>query len=835
MEPYGLKNASASAPTASHSRFIVMGLFTVRDIPSHTPRIHGPTIPGDAADHPAIINVHEPPRRAGHPASGGPPRRRRAVPAAVGRGACISTSRRHPLRPRGVPTAPRGDGNGKGNGQGPGEGQVQGQGNAGEKETERGGGGAAPPPTATATATTMKLNTAHVMVLACLNVLMMSQELMLVSATPEIANEWGLEYVGWVQSGFMMSGVVTVPVLVQLGRQFGNKNVMIGTLIFYFISTVAAGFSPNIFFLIVCRFLQGGCAGMACVALSDAREYGPPGSDAIVFSMGGTGIAVGLILGGILVSVMDWHYLFFVVAFCILIPLGLLLISLLPKCEKVMPLSNVKKEAHIDWLGCLQLGISSLFLMLSITEGDVWGWSSVSTIFGFLLSACLCWSFAIWELGREYQNKAVLLSMVVLLGPSMMVISAIGTLSALSSNAFYQLMPFFIEAPPGSPTNGLGIEEAWKAGLLMSIVPLEYIVFGFVVAKLSKRKTWVVLMLALGALALGVLFLLFMPVCTVWLTAVLEAFLGAAFVFASIPAVSALGHFVPEKYYPAAMSFLQCVRFFGQALGPILINAVMDQNSVEVVSTTGSCSNGSGSSASSCADNTEIWPTTRGFRIMWGMLACTAFLDFGVALLFFFFPHRAIPEFSSVPPPAQPLISSSNWANPFRRHTRRSLTTLAPCSADTLMTEPPADATLIVSFDNSPRAYFVPQVTPDGGITSCCANMTGEVIAYIKQTDSLVTVLSRSHNYLGEVSNKPYIATDNIGLRAFMATFKEDSIFLETSQYEPLGSVMLSTGDVIAADSGQLLCQISSAGKPNWLLILSYLCLIDPALIHNQP
>ncbi|KAH3693387.1 hypothetical protein Pelo_19886 [Pelomyxa schiedti] len=98
----------------------------------------------------------------------------------------------------------------------------------------------------------------------------------------------------------------------------------------------------------------------------------------------------------------------------------------------------------------------------------------------------------------------------------------------------------------------------------------------------------------------------------------------------------------------------------------------MDQN--YVVTSTGSCS---GSGSSSC-ESDEVWPTSRGFHIMWGMLACIAFLNFAVAIMLFFFPRRVIPEFSAVPLPAQPLISSSYWENPFKRHTAKRGPTLPP-------------------------------------------------------------------------------------------------------------------------------------------------------------
>ena len=89
--------------------------------------------------------------------------------------------------------------------------------------------------------------------------------------------------------------------------------------------------------------------------------------------------AIGPTLGGYLVEYVDWRMIFF-----INVPVGILgTIAAVIRLTKFRP----TPVGRFDFLGFLAVATGLVSLLLALTEGDNWGWTSYPTVILFR-SAC---------------------------------------------------------------------------------------------------------------------------------------------------------------------------------------------------------------------------------------------------------------------------------------------------------------------------------------------------------------------------------------------------------------------------------------------------------------
>ena len=113
-----------------------------------------------------------------------------------------------------------------------------------------------------------------------------------------------------------MSSSVLTPILGKLGDAHGKKRLLVISLAIFGVASLGAALAPNIGALIVFRALQGAGAAIFPLAFGIIRDEFPPekvgvaiGTISSVFGVGG---GVGLVLSGVIVEHLSWHWLFLV-------------------------------------------------------------------------------------------------------------------------------------------------------------------------------------------------------------------------------------------------------------------------------------------------------------------------------------------------------------------------------------------------------------------------------------------------------------------------------------------------------------------------------------------
>ena len=201
--------------------------------------------------------------------------------------------------------------------------------------------------------------------------------------------QWVISAYALAFGGFLLLGGRSADLL-------GRRRVfMAGTLIFT-LASLLAGFAWSEASLIAFRALQGfGAAVITPAALSILVATFKEGRERNIAlgawgAVGGVGAAAGVLFGGILVDFLSWEWIFFVN-----VPVGVAALLLSPV---LLAESRDTRVQGFDAVGALLVTSGLSLLVLGITQGYGWGWSSGETVGSFVAAGVLLIAFVGWEL-----------------------------------------------------------------------------------------------------------------------------------------------------------------------------------------------------------------------------------------------------------------------------------------------------------------------------------------------------------------------------------------------------------------------------------------------------
>src|SRR5919106_5866891 len=189
----------------------------------------------------------------------------------------------------------------------------------------------------------------------------------------------------WVLTGFLVSAAVTTPLLGRLGDQFGKERLLVISLGLFLLGCVGAAAAWNLPSLIGFRILAGFGGALFPLSFAIIRDEFPPdkmkvgiGVLSTVFGVGG---GFGIVLSGVIVDHMSWRWIF--VFGSIPVAISVLLV------HRFVPESPIKSPSRVDVPGALLLSGALVALMLALTQGEPWGWTSAPILGLGALSAAL--------------------------------------------------------------------------------------------------------------------------------------------------------------------------------------------------------------------------------------------------------------------------------------------------------------------------------------------------------------------------------------------------------------------------------------------------------------
>jgi EmrB/QacA subfamily drug resistance transporter len=250
-----------------------------------------------------------------------------------------------------------------------------------------------------------------VFVTASLGLLMYAIDSTVVAvAFPALVKDLGtnLLWAGWTISIYYIGVTTAMPLAGNLSDSFGRKKIFVISLVVFTVSSLVCGLAPNIYILILFRFLQGvGGASFLPTASGIATDHFPENRERVIgllSSIFNTGSIIGPNLGGWIVSRHSWRYVFY-----INLPIGLGLIALVMLLLKT---SKVSARPHIDLKGASYFSGAILFLMFGLNLiGESLAFLSLLTA-GILLS--LSFLLALLFLRQEKKESKPILDVVLL-------------------------------------------------------------------------------------------------------------------------------------------------------------------------------------------------------------------------------------------------------------------------------------------------------------------------------------------------------------------------------------------------------------------------------------
>ena len=176
----------------------------------------------------------------------------------------------------------------------------------------------------------------------------------------------------------------------------GRRIVFVVGVVVFTGASLGCGLAGSEGVLIVMRGIQGvGGAIIAPSALSIVGTAFPEGAErnkalGVWGAIGGSGAAIGVILGGLLTQYAGWQWIFFVN-----IPIGAIALALTPAFVRE---SRVEVERRrYDPLGAVLITSSIMVLVYAISKAPDAGWGSGRTIGLILASVVLLISFVVTE------------------------------------------------------------------------------------------------------------------------------------------------------------------------------------------------------------------------------------------------------------------------------------------------------------------------------------------------------------------------------------------------------------------------------------------------------
>jgi MFS family permease len=137
-----------------------------------------------------------------------------------------------------------------------------------------------------------------------------------VPALPQIERALGVGGAGgaWILTANLLSTAVLTPILGRLGDMHGKERVLIGVIAALAVGTLICALAPSLLVMLIGRAVQGAGGAVFPLAFGIIRDELPrdrvAGAIGLVSSLLGIGAGLGLVVPGVIVDGLGWHWLF---------------------------------------------------------------------------------------------------------------------------------------------------------------------------------------------------------------------------------------------------------------------------------------------------------------------------------------------------------------------------------------------------------------------------------------------------------------------------------------------------------------------------------------------
>ncbi|MYS89523.1 MULTISPECIES: MFS transporter [Streptomyces] len=415
----------------------------------------------------------------------------------------------------------------------------------------------------------------------------------------------------WAVTATLLAAAVATPMTGRLGDMYGKRRMLLISLVMLVAGSVTAALSDSLAPMIVGRALQGLASGVIPLGISIMRDELPAerlgSATALMSASLGVGGALGLPAAALIADNFDWHALFWASA-----GLGVVALVLVPA---IVPESAVRTGGRFDLIGGAGMAAGLVCLLLAISKGADWGWSSGTTLglFAAAVVVLLVWGW--WEL----RVREPLVDLRTTARRQVLVTNLASIAVGFAMFAMSLVIPQLLQLPEATGY-GLG-RSLLVAGLTMAPSGLVMMATAPVSAALSKaRGPKITLMI--GALVVAAGYgLNIVLMSEVWHFVLVTCVIGAGigFTYGAMPAL--IMSAVPASETGAANSLNTLMRSIGTSTASAVAGVVLAQMTT--------------------AFGQTALPSQNGFRVVLAIGAGAALLAFAVAS---FIPRQRVAE-----------------------------------------------------------------------------------------------------------------------------------------------------------------------------------------------
>lgn len=294
-------------------------------------------------------------------------------------------------------------------------------------------------------------------------------------ALPTMAKDLGTTMAGieWVVTSYLITICAAILLFGRFGDIIGKNKVFKFGILVFTIGSLLCGISGNLGMLIIARIIQAiGASATMATNQGIITETFPAKERGKALGMIATAVALGTMagptLGGFIVTVAPWEYIFL-----INIPIGIIVYLIGIKNLKV---DTKKINIKFDYLGTISYIIATVLLFTSINLTQQLGGKNPIIIGGFLISIILYIVF----IRTEIKVQAPMLDLRIFKNKlfSLSIFCAFTCFVCLGSVNI--ILPFYFQDILKLTPSG--------AGLMMTIAPILLAICGPLSGHLSDKK-----------------------------------------------------------------------------------------------------------------------------------------------------------------------------------------------------------------------------------------------------------------------------------------------------------------------------------------------------------
>jgi EmrB/QacA subfamily drug resistance transporter len=329
------------------------------------------------------------------------------------------------------------------------------------------------------------------------------QQTMVIPALPTLQRDLHTTttWVTWVLTALLLVASVSTPIIGKLGDQYGKERLLVISLALFFVGCAGAAAAWNIWSLIFFRAFQGLGAAVFPLSFGIIRDEFPREKVGVgiglISAMFGVGGGFGIVFSGLIVDNLSWRWLFVFGA----IPVAIAAVLV----HRFVPESPIKTPSRVDFLGALLLSVGLTCLLVALTEGESWGWTSPRVDGLFVGTAVF---LALW-VAAELRVPEPMVDMRVFVQRQVLFTNLCALITGFAMFGTFVLIPNFVETPRGLAAGTARLvhygfdANATKAGLYL--LPSSFaLLFAGPAAGLIGRRTGSKWPLAAGMLLSGV-------------------------------------------------------------------------------------------------------------------------------------------------------------------------------------------------------------------------------------------------------------------------------------------------------------------------------------------